>query len=122
MKLAYESWIHNLMERIKGLVGSGATQSALAESEAILREEFGKGDLGSAGAIFVEKLETHDLDLQIARRRGEGASDSQLAHEFGVAKEEARKAWSRGSQKKSLVLAWFRGEEIDFSASFDFRP
>ncbi|WP_223483339.1 hypothetical protein [Stenotrophomonas sp. OVS01A] len=121
MSLSYESWIHNLMERIVELVGLGAAQSALAECEASLKQEFGKGDLESAGIIFLKKLVTHDLDLQIGKRRGEGSSESQLAYEFGVSKEEARKAWSRGFKKQALVLAWFRGQDIDFSASFDFR-
>jgi hypothetical protein len=107
--MSYEQWIDRVKNRLTEAEFDAAVIDQIFKSErAILESFFRAGDYNDAGVHFVQVLESHDLDLRVARVRGEGTLDRDVAAIFDMTKEQARASWTRGSQKKVAILLWFR--------------
>jgi hypothetical protein len=117
----YDSWKSETIAALEGKgVGPLLAGEFFAEAEARIKSEYEKGDPNSAGAIFVELLEAHEIDLRISRDRGNGLTVPQLVALYNLSEDEVRQSWQRGFERKGVILGIFRGEEGDASIAFDF--
>lgn len=112
----YLQWSESL---IKKLVNAGfefdLVNKAFEEAKADIELEYDKGELSSAGACFIKALEKYDVEIKLARERGEGRRSCDLGKSYGMSEADARSGWERGTKKKLAVLSGFRGGEVDFS-------
>ena len=118
-RMNYTCWSKTVIEK---LVSNGFDSALVGkvfhEAEAEIRLEYEKNELNSAGAHFVAMLQKYDLDLELARERGRGRTQSDLAAAYQITKEKAHVHWTRGFMKKVAILGWFRGEDVDFTSTF----
>lgn len=107
--MSYEQWIDRVKKRlVEAEFDSAAIDQTFKSERRILEVFFRSGDYNDAGAHFVQAFESHDLDLRVARVRGEGNLDRDVAAAFDMTKDQARASWTRGSHKKVAILSWFR--------------
>ncbi|HHM4612654.1 TPA: hypothetical protein ACRNCS_003372 [Pseudomonas aeruginosa] len=114
--MSYLQWEKTIIEK---LVNAGLDPQligkAFNDAQDNIQIEYENGELTSAAACFIKFLEKYDLELELARKRGEGCSSLELGELYGISEAEARAGWAFGTKKRQAIFNGFRGGEVDFS-------
>lgn len=114
--MGFSEWSKVTIEKIiQAGFDAGIVNKAFEEAQTDIELEYGKEELGTAGAQFIKAFEKYDDDLKMARERGEGASPSKIGEQRGITDDEASVGWQRGTKKKLALLNGFLGGEVDVS-------